>query len=107
MPGAPALCKVDDHYELKVIAGQIPRPIISDEAPVIQNATDSSAFTVSPGRKTIVTVKMVERKWSVPFTIEFTTANKKVLKGSGTWIGCASIDTSTDVKTESLDESKE
>ena len=107
MPGAPAVCIVDDHYELKVIASKIPQPILSDEVPLIHSATKLSTFTVNARGKTVVTVTMVERKYSVPFAIEVTTANKKVLKGSGTWYGCANIDSSTEIKTECLDDSKE
>ena len=107
LTGAPAQCVVDDHSVLKVIQSNVPRSIDSDDLAPIRNAKTSSSLTVGPGRKTTVTVTVVENKVSVPFTIEVTTASKKVLKGSGVWVGCATVDSSTDINTESLDGSKE
>ena len=103
----PVLCKVDDGVGLKVVHCESLRPIISDEASVAGKATSSSGITISPGRKMIVTVKIVERKRSVPFTMEVITTDEKVLKGSGMWYGCATMDSATDIKSESLDGSEE
>jgi len=105
--GVPALCKVDDGVQLKVVHCESLRSIISDEASVTGNATSSSGLTVSPGRKMIVTVNIVERKRSVPFTMEVTTTDKKILKGSGMWYGCATMDSATDIKSVALDGSEE
>ena len=107
MPGAPVQCLGDNGVEVQVFGAESCGSVENGGESDSGKSSSTTSITVAPGQKAIVTVSTVEKQVSVPFTIEVETALKRILKGSGTWTGCHTFNSSTHVETKSLDGSEE
>ena len=99
--GQPQSVVTDTGPSIAVSGADFEKSSESVHGTLEQNST--STVTIAPGRKLTFTSKVEKKYLSVPFTIEVTTSTKKILKGSGTWIGGAYLNTSSKSDASSLD----
>ena len=99
--GQPYGIVTDTGPSIAVSGADVQKSSESVHGTLEQNST--STVSIAPGRKLTFTSKVEKKYLSVPFTIEVTTSTKKILKGSGTWIGGAYLNTSNNSDASSLD----
>lgn len=104
------MCIVDNKNKMSLIESNVPR---STESAGFFDSSENRELSVSltinlnPGMKSITKIEFLDVCYSVPFTVEAKTADRKVLKGSGTWTGGSHLQSSAITKTEPLDGSVE